>query len=237
MMGRGFSKVIASVLLLAATSVHALDQRGLRQAVEGFMQTQTKALLDRYGRDSRIEFSVTEIDPRLNVTDCPQALTMTLKTQANLSSRQSVEVRCNHSNGWSVFVPVDIAIFKPVVSVTSTLPVNSTIRPGDVQLVETDITRLNGRYITVIDEVVGMSAKRTLIAGSAVNLDQLAQPILIKRGEAVTIVAEVDGLSVHMPGVALADGRRGEPIRVKNSNSARIVDAQVISEGVVGVSM
>lgn len=225
------------LLLLTATGAQALDQRALRQAVEGFMQTQTDDLLARYGRDSRVEFSVVDIDPRLNVSDCPQTLAMTLKRQTNLSSRQSVEVRCNSTNGWSVYVPVDIAIFRPVVSVISTLPVNATIRAGDVQLVETDITRLNGRYLTRIDEVVGMAAKRPLIAGSAVNTEQLAQPVLIKRGEAVTIIAEVDGLSVRMPGVAMADGRRGEPIQVKNSTTARMVDAQVVSEGVVGVPM
>ncbi len=63
------------------------------------------------------------------------------------------------------------------------------------------------------------------------------QPILIKRGDAVTITAEGDGLSVKMPGVAMSDGRRGEQIRIKNNNSAKIVDAQVTEPGEVAVPM
>jgi flagella basal body P-ring formation protein FlgA len=79
--------------------------------------------------------------------------------------------------------------------------------------------------------------KRQLNAGVPITGDILSQPVLIKRGEAVTITAEGDGLSVKMPGVAMSDGRRGEQIRIKNNNSAKIVDAQVTDAGQVTVSM
>jgi flagella basal body P-ring formation protein FlgA len=238
MMGRGIFQGLTILLLVAASSgAQAMDQNGLRRLVQPFMQGRISSLLTRYGRDSRIEFTISTIDPRLNVPDCTTAPALAIKEQAGQSSRLNVQVSCNSGAGWSLFVPVDLAIFRPVVTVINPIARGATIGSADVQLTETDVSSLNGQYLTRLEDAVGMSTKRAFNAGNAVITDQLSQPLLIKRGETVIISAEVDGLSVRMPGVALTDGRRGEQIRVKNSNSAKIVDAQVVDTGLVSAPM
>ena len=231
-------------LLLIAVSgaAQAMDQSGLRRLVQPFMQDQIVGLLTRYGRDSRIEFTIATIDPRLNLPDCATSPALAIKEQSGQTSRLqaarlNVQVSCNSGAGWSLFVPVDLAIYRPVVTAINPIARGATIADGDVQLIEADIASLNGQYLTRLDEAVGMSTKRALNAGNAILSEQLSQPILIKRGEAVTISAEVNGLTVSMPGVALTDGRRGEQIRVKNSNSAKIVDVQVVDTGLVSAAM
>lgn len=237
-MGRGILRALCLLpALLGAVSALALDHNGLRQSVESFMRAQIPVLQNRYGRNSRIEFALVAMDPRLNLPNCQQPLALSIKEQENITSRLNVQVSCNAGMGWNVFVPIDIAIYLPVVSANGPLARNTTLAEGDVQMAEIDITRLNGPYLTQAQDAIGLSLKRQLNPGMPITSDMLSQPVLIKRGDAVTITAEGDGLSVKMPGVAMSDGRRGEQIRVKNNNSAKIVDAQVLETGQVAVSM
>ncbi|MET0378890.1 MAG: flagellar basal body P-ring formation chaperone FlgA [Spongiibacteraceae bacterium] len=237
-MGRGILRAFYLLpALLGVAAAQALDHNGLRQNVEAFVQSQIPVLQNRYGRTSRIEFALVAMDPRLNLPDCSQPLALAIKEQANITSRLNIQVSCNTGMGWNVFIPVDVAIYLPVVSANGLLARNTTLAAGDIQMTETDITRINGQYLTRAQDAVGLSLKRQLNPGTAITSDLLSQPILIKRGDSVTITAESDGLSVKMPGVAMSDGRRGEQIRIKNNNSAKIVDARVVEAGQVTVSM
>ena len=63
------------------------------------------------------------------------------------------------------------------------------------------------------------------------------EPIIIKRGDVVMIIAKAGALSVKSAGVAINDGRLGQQIQVKNKASKRIVVARVISSKQVQVVM
>lgn len=237
-MGRGILRAFSLLPALAgAAAAQALDHDGLRRSVETFMRSQIPVLQSRYGQGSRIEFALVALDPRLNLPDCPQPPALSVREQPNLGSRLNVQVSCNAGLGWNLYVPVDIAVYTPVVATSGPLPRGATLTAADIQLVETDVTRLNGQYLTRPQDAVGLSLKRQLAAATPITGEVLAQPVLVKRGEAVTITAASGGLSVKMPGIAMSDGRRGEQIRVKNGNSARVIDAQVTDVGQVTVSM
>lgn len=236
MMGRGvFLSFCITILLSGGTQ--AMDANGLRGAVQRYLETHTDTLLARAGGQGRLQFAIAGIDPRFYAPDCRQPLQFAIKDQGAVSSRLNVQVSCAAGNNWSNYVPVDIAIFRRVITAANPLARDVAIKAGDLMLAERDITELNGQYLTRAEDVIGLSAKRTLAPGTIVTRDNLLQPLLIRRGDAVTIKAEADGLIVHMPGVAMTDGRRGEPIRVKNINSAKMVDAQVVEAGVVSVPM
>ncbi|VEB41976.1 flagellar basal body P-ring biosynthesis protein FlgA [Chromobacterium violaceum] len=55
----------------------------------------------------------------------------------------------------------------------------------------------------------------------------------MKRGDAVSIVARQDGIEVTSAGEALANGRQGEVIRVRNTSSNKIINARVSAQGEV----
>jgi flagella basal body P-ring formation protein FlgA len=236
MMGRAIFTVFCAALLLGGNA-RAMDASTLRGAVLNYLQGQAGSLRARAGGEGRVQFAIVGIDPRFHAPDCAQPPQFSIAENSGLGSRLNVRVTCNSGNGWSVYVPVDVAIHRPVVAAARPLPRDAAITAADLQLLERDVASLNGQFLTAIDEAVGLSARRPLAAGAVLSRDQLLQPLLIRRGDAVTIRVESGGLSVNMPGVAMTDGRRGEPIRVKNSNSARIVDAQVVEAGVVTVPM
>ncbi len=227
--------VILAVLGTSAAS--ALDEAGLRQATADFMHSYSAKLLSRYGKDARLDYRVGTIAPGLALPDCAQPLHFDPHDQAQLTTHLNVQVSCAEGAPWSVYVGIDTSIYRQVVTTVKPLTRGSTISADDVALSEVDITHVSGQYLTEVAAAVGMDLKRTLAQGATVFNDQLDQPLLIHRGEAVLINAEAGSMTVKMSGTALGDGRRGQPIRVKNDGSAKVVDAKVIGPGQVSVAM
>ena len=61
----------------------------------------------------------------------------------------------------------------------------------------------------------------------------LTAPDLIKRGDEVVILAQKDGVSASMKGIALEDGSQGKKIRIQNSISGKEIRARVSGPGQV----
>jgi flagellar basal body P-ring formation protein FlgA len=85
-------------------------------------------------------------------------------------------------------------------------------------------------------ELVGRVARRALGAGSTIRVGDLARPDVIARGDIVTIVYEVPGMTLTLRGSASESGAQGDTIAVVNPQSKRTLQAQVIAPGKVSVS-
>jgi flagella basal body P-ring formation protein FlgA len=235
MMRRIFLRTLPLALTLFATSAATSAENSVvRTAVNRFMHNYSTKLVEQYGSDLRVEYTITALDSQ-PVAECAAPLALNAKDAGQLTSRISVQVNCPGS--WSIYVPIDLSIYRPVVIALKPLAPGSTIGDSDVQLAETDITQLLGQYLTNLDEAVGMSAKRSISQGKPLISQQLVPPLLIHRGDSVVIVADSGGISVKSTGTALTDGRRGEQIRVKNQGSARVIDARVSERGEVQIAM
>jgi flagella basal body P-ring formation protein FlgA len=57
----------------------------------------------------------------------------------------------------------------------------------------------------------------------------------VQRGQSVTLVADVGGMSVRMAGKALSDGLINQRVRVQNTSSGKIVEGIARSEQVVEI--
>ena len=77
------------------------------------------------------------------------------------------------------------------------------------------------------DEILGKETLRPLVAGTVVQARDVAAPRLVKRGEPVTLRIRSAGLLISTPGRALADGRRGDTVRVLATSTKRTLEGQV----------
>lgn len=84
-----------------------------------------------------------------------------------------------------------------------------------------------------IEAVVGKSSRRALRAGQVVSGRWLVEPVLVKRGARVNIVARNAGVEVQVAGEALESGRRNETIRVRNAGNGMEIRARVVDENIV----
>lgn len=225
--------------LLALTSSHAIsavNADDIRNRANAFLAEYSHKLATQYNDAVRIEHSVGLLDNRLSMAQCPEPLTVELKSRQTVG-RISLKVSCVTSVRWTLYVPAEIKLFRPVVTLANPVSKGTLLDKAQLLMREMDISRFNGNYFTDLDQVQGLQAKRHLRADHPLIASHLEQPVMVKRGDAVLVSANSSGLVVKMPGIALVDGREGEQIRVRNSQSKRVVDARVVGPGQVLVTM
>ena len=79
--------------------------------------------------------------------------------------------------------------------------------------------------------VIGMVVHRPIRSGSVIKAQDIKAPIIVAKGETITLLANQGALQVSSEGVALSNGKMGEQIRVQNAHSRRIIDARVVGAG------
>jgi flagella basal body P-ring formation protein FlgA len=108
------------------------------------------------------------------------------------------------------------------------------ISEADIQLEKVDVSQLRGQPMLAIEDVIGSKAKNSLSAGSILNDTSICA---VCKGDSVSITVDNPSISIVMSGVALTDGAVGERIRVQNSSSKRIVEAIIVNDDTVKVSI
>ena len=72
--------------------------------------------------------------------------------------------------------------------------------------------------------------------GGPVLSNMLKQPIILRRGESVSLLARSPTFEVRMEGKALMDGAVGDRVKVRNLRSKRIVEGRITETGTVLVN-
>ena len=232
--------VLPALGLFGYSQAHAADltlPEELIGATEGFLEFMVEDYLQRSEINARHEIQVNPLDPRLRLAACDSDLTQSLESPAQPVGRVTVRVSCEGSTPWTVFVPAQVRIFRPVVVVRTALRRDSIIGAGDVALVEQDVSLLNRGYVTEVEQVIGRKLTR------ATRTDQVLTPAMlqlaeaVRRGDQVVISARSGGINVRMQGEALSGGTLGQQISVRNLTSQRVIRARVAGPGQVEVEM
>lgn len=148
-------------------------------------------------------------------------------------ARFRVDVRCDEGQGWELAVTVKPDIYLPVVVAQRSLERGQVISASDVAIKKLNISNTRGNYVTQPDEVMGLTVKRRVRELQPIAMSQLDSPVLVERGQRVTMIAEQGGVQAQTVGEAMKKGRKGEMIKVKNESSERVVSAIVADSGVV----
>lgn len=119
------------------------------------------------------------------------------------------------------------------------LPVPTvTIYPGDT--VKAAMLRIQAypenfkARTAVVDApmaIVGRVARRMLLPGEPVPVNAIDDPRLVSRGTPTQIVFEEHGLLITAVGAPLQNGGLGDVIRVRNTDTNRIVLGTVMADG------
>lgn len=200
--------------------------QSLRQVAESFAR-------DRATGASEVHAKALALDPRLRLPACQMPPTPFLPFGQNQTiGLMTIGVRCEDPQ-WSLYIPVQVDAFAPVVQVIRPVNRGALLTPNDVKLVKMNITRLNRGYFQNLDEVVGRQTRRALSVGEVVLPQLIRDQVLVQRGAEVMLTAIVGGAEVHTKGQALAEGQKGDVIDVLNKKSKRIVKGLVVDSGVV----
>lgn len=111
----------------------------------------------------------------------------------------------------------------------------AVLKPEDLTVVKLDRSRVPARAILDGEELVGLAARTSLRANSPITRNDFERPLLIPRGEKVTLTYRLGGMKLSTRGQAMEDGAKGDVIDIMNLESRRIVSAVVFSRGQVQV--
>jgi flagella basal body P-ring formation protein FlgA len=143
-------------------------------------------------------------------------------------------------------VPVTIRRYRAQSGVTETLRVKAevahrtlavvvkqsvsrgqTFVPGDVEVREVMLTSPHGRPMTDLDMVIGQTAAALLRDGAVLYPEHLRSPVMVRRGQLVTVRALAGGLVVRTVCRAAEDGTLGDLIHVRNERSKQTLTVRV----------
>lgn len=180
----------------------------------------------------RAEIEVNRLDPRLQITACSRALETELNRQQAPAGRVTVRVDCPAPEApWTRYIQASVQVFEPVVVATRTLRRGERLTAADISLEERDVSMLRDTVYRDPARAEGMALRRTVTAGSPLTGQSVTEPVLIRRGDTVTLTAENEAVSIRHQGVALQDGVLGKRISVRNRRSDRVIQATVTGSG------
>jgi flagella basal body P-ring formation protein FlgA len=140
--------------------------------------------------------------------------------------------RCNDTPGWRYEYVVRARLTAMVAVTAGPVAANEALTDAQVTIERRDISNI-ADPITTPDEAVGQMSRRMLRPGDILRSGQLSSPVMVKRGDAVMMVARRDGIEVSSAGEALDAGARGAMVRVRNANSGQVVRMRVAGPGQV----
>jgi len=108
-----------------------------------------------------------------------------------------------------------------------------TIGESDLTYATVDGAALMSGVPTKMEEVKGMQARRVLSAGQAFRGDDVRRPIVVTKGQTVTMQFSVPGVELSAMGRAMSEGGMGDIVTVQNPVSYRMVSAVVVAPGTV----
>jgi flagella basal body P-ring formation protein FlgA len=231
------SRLLASCLFVASVLA------GQAPAAEVEALTAIQAAAEQHVRSvipansGSVFIKADNLDSRLRLAACLQPLEVFLPSGANLGSRVTVGVRCTQGTQWTIYLPLNIESEVSALVLNKPLARTAAVTAQDVSSQVQRVPGLASNAIRSLGELTGQRLKRDLPAGTVLSPSMLQAEMLIKRGQQVTVLAMVGGIEVRTQAVALSDGAASSRIRVKNLNSAKVVEGLVDTNSVVRVEL
>lgn len=138
-----------------------------------------------------------------------------------------------HVRRW--YVPVRVHWWADAVVVKDDTPARAMLTSPMLARKRVDIAGHAGRWWSDTRQLVGTRTTRPLRKGQAVFSSYVKRPPLIKRGDAVSMIAHIGGVLVSATGKALKSAGLGDTVRVQNTRSKQVVQATVIGAHTVRI--
>jgi flagella basal body P-ring formation protein FlgA len=121
----------------------------------------------------------------------------------------------------------------PVLS--HALAPGDVIAAGDVETMRMRAERLGSDTALDRRALIGKTPRRALRPHEPLRVGDVQLPLLVHRGDLVTIVLETPTMRLTAQGKALADGAMGAVLQIVNTKSNRLIDARVTGANTVAV--
>ncbi len=217
-----------SALLIASPS-ESLDT--IKNVAENHLQHQ----LNTQGMKN-VKITMGRLDNRLKLRACSTSLEAFLPKGAKLIGNTSIGVRCPGVHPWKIYISAQIAQFSETMVAAKLIRHDEIIDRSHLKQVRMDISRQSFDYYTSFEQVLGKRSRQTIHADQTLRSSMFNSQRLITKGQKVTITSGQHGIHISMTGIALTNGKLGDRIRVKNTQSSREIEGIIQSNGTVFIN-
>lgn len=236
----GETFILGAALLSYTASCHATPpQTSAREQINTQLIVKAGKTLDLLAKQMhwqnyryKLNLFIPPMVSRLPPCSIPLSIVSSAVTMKTLN-HLNYSANCTGDSPWRVLVTVKPDLYVPVVMANQEIAQGEVLNADELMLKKFNISNQHGELFYKVEDVVGLSAKRTLQPMKPITALQLDRPVLVKRDQAVTIVSQMGEISAQASGVALKNGHKGDVIRVRNDKSQRVVSAAVEQAGLV----
>ena len=132
-------------------------------------------------------------------------------------------------------IVVRATVSRPTMVVTAAHPVRrgEALHEIDLQLSPAPAGVKLANYAYRVEDLVGKETTRSYTTGQPIARQTVRSPLLVRRGEVVTVFARAAGVQVRTTARAMEDGSHGQLVMVqslagRDRYSARVVDTQEV---------
>jgi flagella basal body P-ring formation protein FlgA len=113
------------------------------------------------------------------------------------------------------------------------IPRGEVIGETDLTFATVDGNALMSGVPTRMDEIVGLQSRRVLTTGQPFRADDVRRPIVVTKGQTVTMQFTAPGVELSAMGRAMSEGGVGDTVTVQNPASYRMISGVVTAPGTV----
>ncbi len=220
------------LLIVAMTSAQAAKFQSI-QSIR--MQVEAFILEYHYKTPYLPILRTSKIDSRLRLRSCQKSLQIEFSTQERTYGNTSLRVSCSEPVQWKLYLPVSIDLFDDVLVSTQPLLRGQIIDTNSVEYQKSNISRLSSGYYSRGKNLENLEASRNLAQGTLLTPANLRPRLMVKTGQQVTLILIYKGLSIRSSGKALQSAHFGQIVKVRNSQSNKIVEGIVAGEALVKI--
>ena len=226
--------LIIFLLLSAVSGLANADRQSLTSVA-----LQAESFLADYPYTSPYpsRFELSKLDKRLNLKPCDESLKINFTHAQKVMGNTSLTIRCEAPVNWRIHLPVRIDIYDDIALNKTPLLKGQTIDASSIHYRKKKITNLHQGYFGRLDSIERLQARRNLASNSILNSANVAPKLLVTSGQRVTILLKIKGLEIKSTGLALQSASLGQLVKVKNTQSNKIIEGTVSSEGQVTIRL
>jgi len=200
----------------------AATPAGKHGTLEALLCDYVRARLDRSpaglriefdGRDSLVlaltqdqyRFRIVSSVSRIGAGNCAVRVEMLDRSQPALVAR-------------TAHIRMDVVLLEDVVVAARGIPADRVITPDDVRVERREFRAAPHLLLHEPRDVVGVTARRNIEAGSVIEPADLAKTLMVRRGDAVTVHIRGRGFSVRTVSRALEGGELGSAVAVQGKD-------------------
>lgn len=109
------------------------------------------------------------------------------------------------------------------------------ISARDIETIDVPGRQVGGKTMLRPEDIIGMTPRRTVLAGTPLSKEDLSAPQLVQRGKNVIMTYRRGPLVLTAQGKALGNAAKGDTVRVINASTNRSIDAIAVAENEVEI--